>query len=117
MMFLKKEEFYCTSKETEFIDRDFGCKNISIDYAIMEKSDNVYVYPADFGWEDLGTWGSLYMHLDLDKNKNAVQGNNVLLYESADNIINVPNNKTVVMQGMNGYVVVAFFENEGTLLI
>ena len=76
--------------------------------------DSVYVYPADFGWSDLGTWGSLYMHLDLDKNKNAVQGNNVLLYESADNIINVPNNKTVVMQGMNGYIVV---ENEGTLLI
>ncbi|MAU37675.1 MAG: mannose-1-phosphate guanylyltransferase [Flavobacteriales bacterium] len=114
-VFEKGKEFYCTTKETEFIDRVFpGCKNISIDYAIMEKSDNVYVYPADFGWSDLGTWGSLYMHLDLDKNKNAVQGNNVLLYESADNIINVPNNKTVVMQGMNGYIVV---ENEGTLLI
>ncbi len=107
--------FYNTGKEVEFIDRVFpGCKNISIDYGIMEKSENVYVYPADFGWSDLGTWGSLYTHLDLDENKNAVQGTRVFLYDSADNIINVPNDKTVVMQGLNGYIVV---ENEGALLI
>jgi mannose-1-phosphate guanylyltransferase len=114
-LFEEGKKFYNTSKEVEFIDRIFpGCKNISIDYAIMEKSENVYVYPADFGWSDLGTWGSLYTHLNLDKNRNAVQGNKVLLYDSANNIIKVPNNKVVVMQGMNGYIVA---ENEGTLLI
>jgi mannose-1-phosphate guanylyltransferase len=114
-LFEEGKQFYNTSKEVEFIDRIFpGCKNISIDYAIMEKSENVYVYPADFGWSDLGTWGSLYTHLNLDKNRNAVQGNKVLLYDSANNIIKVPNNKVVVMQGMNGYIVA---ENEGTLLI
>jgi mannose-1-phosphate guanylyltransferase len=107
--------FYNTSEETEFIDRVFpGCKNISIDYGIMEKSENVYVYPANFGWSDLGTWGSLYAHLNLDENRNAVQGSKVLLYDSSDNIIKVPNDKIVVMHAMKGYIVV---ENEGTLLI
>jgi mannose-1-phosphate guanylyltransferase len=107
--------YYNTEKETEYIDRVFpGCKNISIDYGIMEKSANVYVYPADFGWSDLGTWGSLYAQLDLDENNNAVQGDAVRLYESSNNIINVPNDKVVVAQGLNGYIVV---ENEGTLLV
>jgi mannose-1-phosphate guanylyltransferase len=114
-VFEEGKQFYNTSKETEFMDRIFpGCKNISIDYGIMEKSENVYVYPANFGWSDLGTWGSLYTHLNLDENKNAVQGSKVILYDSADNIIIVPNDKVVVMQGMNGYIVA---ENEGTLLI
>ncbi len=114
-IFEEGKEFYNTNKETEFIERIFaGCKNISIDYGIMEKSENVYVYPADFGWSDLGTWGSLYTHLNLDENKNAVQGSRVLLYDSSDNIIKVPNEKQVVIQGMNGYIVV---ENEGVLLI
>ena len=114
-VFEQGKQFYNTSKETEFIDRIFpGCKNISLDYGIMEKSENVYVYPTDLGWSDLGTWGSLYAHLDLDENRNAVQGNKVMLYDSADNIIKVPNDKVVVMQGMNGYIVV---ENEGILLI
>ena len=114
-VFEQGKQFYNTSKETEFIDRIFpGCKNISIDYGIMEKSENAYVYPTDLGWSDLGTWGSLYAHLDLDENRNAVQGNKVMLYDSEDNIIKVPNDKVVVMQGMNGYIVV---ENEGTLLI
>ena len=114
-VFEEGKQFYNTIKEQEFIDRVFpGCKNISIDYGIMEKSDNVYVYPADFGWSDLGTWGSLYSHLNLDENRNAVQGSKVMLYDSADNIIKVPHDKVVVMQGMNGYIVV---ENEGTLLI
>ena len=114
-LFEEGKLFYNTSKETEFIDRVFpGCKNISIDYGIMEKSENVYVYPANFGWSDLGTWGSLYAHLNLDENRNAVQGRKVLLYDSTDNIVKVLNDKIVVMQGMNGYIVV---EDEGALLI
>jgi len=114
-VFEEGKVFYNTSTESEFINRVFaGCKSISIDYGIMEKSDNVYVYPADFGWSDLGTWGSLHTHLTHDKYRNAVQGKNVLLYDSSDNIIKVPDEKVVVMQGMNGYIVV---ENEGVLLI
>ena len=114
-VFEEAKKYYNTEKETEYIDRVFpGCKNISIDYGIMEKSDNVYVYPADLGWSDLGTWGSLYTQLDLDENNNAVQGDAVKLYESSNNIINVPNDKLVVLQGLNGYIVV---ENEGTLLV
>ena len=114
-VFDEGRQFYNTINEKEFIDRVFpACKNISIDYGIMEKSENVYVYPADFGWSDLGTWGSLYTHLDLDENKNAVQGNGVNLYDSSDNIVKVPNDKLVVLQGLNGYIVV---ESEGTLLV
>ena len=106
---------YNTEKEEEYIDRVFpGCKNISIDYGIMEKSDKVYVYPASFGWSDLGTWGSLYTHLDLDENKNAVLGDKVILYDSSNNIVNVPKEKQVVLQGLNGYIVV---ESKGTLLV
>jgi mannose-1-phosphate guanylyltransferase len=109
------KEFFNTSNEREFINRVFhGCKNISIDYGIMEKSDNVYVYPADFGWSDLGTWSSLYDNLKLDKNKNAVQGDKVMLYDSLENIIKVPNDKLVVIQGLDGFIVV---ENDGVLLI
>ena len=114
-IFEEGKQFYNTSKEVEFIDRVFpGCKNISVDYGIMEKSDNVYVYPAEFGWSDLGTWGSLSNHIKLDEYRNAIQGEKVFLYDSTDNIIKVPYDKTIVMQGMNGYIVV---ENDGVLLI
>jgi mannose-1-phosphate guanylyltransferase len=114
-LFEEGKEFYNTNKEREYIDRVFpGCKNISIDYGIMEKSDNVYVYPADFGWSDLGTWGSLFTHLPSDNNNNAVQGDEVMLYDCTDNIIKVPHDKLVVLQGLQGYIVV---ENEGTLLV
>lgn len=114
-IFEEGKNFYNTIEEKEFIDRIFpGCKNISIDYGIMEKSDNVYVYPASFGWSDLGTWGSLYSHLDLDTSNNAVQGKNVMLYSSLDNLVKVADNKLVVIQGLQGYIVV---ENEGVLLI
>ena len=114
-IFEEGKAYYNTDKEEEYIDRLFpACKNISIDYGIMEKSDKVHVYPASFGWSDLGTWGSLYSHLDLDRKDNAVQGNKVMLYDSSNNIVNVPNNKLVVLQGLEGYIVV---EGDGNLLI
>ena len=114
-VFEEGKEFYNTNKEIEFVNRMFpGCKNISVDYGIMEKSDNVYVYPVDFGWSDLGTWGSLYTRLSHDKEKNAVQGNKIMLYDSYNNIIKMPNEKIVVAQGLDGYIVV---EHEGILLI
>tara|TARA_B100000902_G_C27307143_1_gene916172 strand:- start:872 stop:1960 length:1089 start_codon:yes stop_codon:yes gene_type:complete len=114
-IFEEAKDFYNTPDEQEYINRVYaGCKNISIDYGIMEKSDNVYVYPSEFGWSDLGTWGSLYTHLSLDADKNAVQGDTVMMYDSSNNIIKVPNDKLVVLQGLEGYIVV---EDNGVLLV
>ena len=115
-VFEEGTEFYNSSDEQDYIDRVFpGCKNVSIDYGIMEKSDNVYVYPASFGWSDLGTWSSLYNHLEKDANFNAVLGKNVTTYDSSNNIIIMPNNKLVVVHGLSGYILVE--NQDGTLLI
>lgn len=98
---------YNTPDEKEFINKSYSiCKNISIDYGIMEKSTNVHVISADIGWSDLGTWGSIYTHLDHDDQQNAVVGNNVMLYDSEKNIINVPKDKLVVLQGLDDFIVV-----------
>ena len=114
-VFEEGKHFFNTEKEHEFISRIFpGCKNISIDYGIMEKADNVYVYPAEFGWSDLGTWGSLYEQLKLDSNSNAVQAKSVMLYDSSNNIIKIRDNRLAVIQGLDGYIIV---ENEDALLI
>ncbi|MEE2954386.1 MAG: mannose-1-phosphate guanylyltransferase [Bacteroidota bacterium] len=114
-IFSECNQYYNTKEESRFIEQIFGgCKNISVDYGIMEKSENVFVYPADFGWSDLGTWGSVYAHLNKNKNKNAITGSNVLTYDCFENIINVPDNKTVVLQGLRGYIIV---ECNNTLLI
>jgi mannose-1-phosphate guanylyltransferase len=114
-VFEEGNSFYNTKKENSYIDRIFpACNNISIDYGVMEKSDSVYVSPADLGWSDLGTWSSLYTYLDLDKNQNAVQGNNVFVYDSGNNIVKIPDEKLVVLQGLNGYIIV---ENDGILLV
>jgi len=90
------------------------CTNISIDFGIMEKADNVHVIAADFGWSDLGTYGSLYEHIKHDANENAVVGKNVMMYESKNCMVNVPKDKLVVLQGLEGYIVV---ESEGVLLV
>ena len=114
-VFSAGEGKYNTSEEEEFIKETYStCKNISIDYGIMEKSKNVHVISADIGWSDLGTWGSIYTHLPLDENKNAVVGKNVMLYESKGNIVNVPKNKLVVLQGLKDYIVV---ESDNILLV
>jgi mannose-1-phosphate guanylyltransferase len=90
------------------------CPSVSVDYGIMEKAENVYVLTADFGWSDLGTWGSLYTHVPQDDHKNAVIGKNVMLYNCVNNMVNVPKEKLVVLQGLNGYIVV---ESNDTLLV
>jgi len=82
------------------------CKNISIDYAIMEKAENVYVLCADFGWSDIGTWGSLYANQRKDENNNAVVGNNVFLYDTKGCEINIPQRKVAVIQGLEDIIVV-----------
>ncbi len=101
--------------EKEFINNIYPeCPNISIDYGILEKSDQVFVSCADFGWSDLGTWGSLYDRSEKDEEGNAIQGDNVMLYESENCLINAPNEKLIVVQGMNNYIIV---DSKDTLLI
>ena len=100
--------------ETEVIANLFPtCPNISIDYAVMEKSPDIFVHPADFGWSDLGTWGSLHTHIDHDDCGNATVGN-VKLFDSSNCIIHAPQNRRVVVQGLDGYIVA---EKDNTLLI
>ncbi len=114
-LFKEGNTIYNTPVENDFIAKVYTeCKNISIDYAIMEKAKNVFVRSSDLGWSDLGTWGSLYDHIPHDKAENAIVGKNVLMYDSQNCIVNVPKNKLVVMQGLDGYIVV---ESDGMLLI
>jgi mannose-1-phosphate guanylyltransferase len=114
-IFREGKDVYNTPKEAEFIEKAYAtCKSISIDYAIMEKADNVYVRSSIIGWSDLGTWGSLYDHIKHDDNRNAVVGKNVMVYDSKNCIVNVPKDKLVIMQGLEDYIVV---ESDGILLI
>jgi len=104
-----------TSEEAGFVGGLYPkCKSISIDYAVMEKADNVYVICADFGWSDLGTWGSLYTHLDKDESKNAVTGKNVFVYNTSNCIVNISDDRLAVIHGLDDCIVV---ESEGVLLI
>jgi mannose-1-phosphate guanylyltransferase len=106
-LFKEGEEVYGTSNEKKFIDDTYSnCTNISIDYGVMEKAENVYVLISDFGWSDLGTWGSLYDQLGKDEKQNSVAGKHVFMYESSGNIINVQDDKLVVLQGLKDYIVV-----------
>ncbi len=91
------------------------CTNISIDYGIMEKAENVYVLPSEFGWSDLGTWASIYQLADKDYVGNAViPAEKVIMYDSSNCMVNVPADKLVVLQGLHDYIVV---ESNNTLLI
>ena len=106
---------YGTPLEREAIDGKFPqCENISVDYAIMEKAEEIFVPPADFGWSDLGTWGSLQTHVHRDLYGNACIGEGISLYESHDCIVHTTQEKKVVIQGLDGYIVA---ENNDTLLI
>jgi len=106
---------YNTKSEEAFISETYAiCENISIDYGIMEKAKNVYTLAVDFGWSDLGTWGSLYTIRDKDENHNALVGNNVMLYDVKNCIVNMPDDKLVVLQGLNDYIIV---EDDSTLLV
>jgi mannose-1-phosphate guanylyltransferase len=106
-LFTEGEEKLNTAEEEKFIKSIYAvCPNISIDYGIMEKSSSVYVVLSDFGWSDLGTWGSLYTHVKHDEHENAVIGKNVMLYEANKNMVKVPENKLVVLQGLDDYIVV-----------
>lgn len=106
---------YNTDQEEAFIAEAYSqCRNISIDYGIMEKADNVFVYSANLGWSDLGTWGSLFEIRPKDEQNNAIVGKNVMTYDSKNCIVNMPKNKLVVIQGLEDFIVV---EQDNVLLI
>lgn len=107
--------YYGTPQEQELIDQRFPeCESISIDYAIMEKAEEIFVCPAEFGWSDLGTWGSLQTHTPKDLYGNSCIGNNIKLFETTNCMIHTTQEKKVVVQGLDGYIVA---ENNDTLLI
>ena len=96
-----------TDAEKEAIERIYPlCVNISIDYGIMEKADNVYIMPSSFGWSDLGTWASAFQNLEKDYFENAVVGDNVMIIDATNNLVHASNKKLVLLQGLNDYVVV-----------
>jgi len=106
-VFDTEKQFFNTDKEQEMIDRIYPlCTNISIDYAVMEKADNVYVIPSSFGWSDLGTWTSAYETFEKDYLENAVSGNEVVIIDATKNMVQVPLNKLVVLQGLDDFIVV-----------
>jgi mannose-1-phosphate guanylyltransferase len=114
-LFAKGCKYYYSDEEEAFLNKTYSeCPNISIDYGVMEKAQNVYVLCTDFGWSDLGTWGSLWDNSDKDENQNATKGANISLYETKDCIVNVDDEKLVVIQGLEGYIVC---ESDNTLLI
>ena len=107
--------FYGTDREQEMINQRFPeCESISVDYAIMEKAEEIFVFPADFGWSDLGTWGSLYQQSHKDLYGNVCIGQDINLFESRGCIIHTTQEKRVVIQGLEGYIVA---ECNDTLLI
>jgi mannose-1-phosphate guanylyltransferase len=99
---------YGTPKEAEFIAGIYdGCDNVSIDYGIMEKADNVFTVVSEFGWSDLGTWGSLYEHLPHDAEGNTRVGKAVKLYDCARNVVHAQDDRLLVLQGLEDYIVVS----------
>lgn len=114
-IFDELEKNFYTLGEQEAVNRQFPeCKNISIDYAVMEHAHNIYVLPADFGWSDLGTWGSLHDLSEKDTEGNAMVGERVCLVECRDCIVRVSPEKKMVVQGLDGYIVA---EHNGVFLI
>lgn len=108
------ESFY-TSSENVALQTIFPtCEKISIDYAVMEKADYIYTIPGDFGWSDVGTWGSLWTLLARDDNNNAIVGENIHLNECRGCIVHAPNAKSVVLQGLEDSIVV---ERDGRILV
>ncbi len=107
--------FYNTPAEQDFINTHYpNTPNISIDYAIMEKADNIYTIPADLGWSDLGTWGSLYTEAQKDDGNNVVNANNTIFYNTSNCLIKAPKDKLIIIKDLEDYVIV---DEEDVLVI
>ena len=105
---------YNTPGEQDFIDRHYPeTPSISVDYAILEKSANVFTIPADIGWSDLGTWGSLHAEREQDAAGNVIQGEKVMAYDVTNSLIRMPNRKLAVIKGLDDFIVV----DEGDVLL
>ena len=115
-IFAEARPVYNTPDEKGHLHKSYlQCTNISIDYGIMEKADNVYVLPSEFGWSDLGTWASIYQLAEKDYVGNAViPSEKVIMYDSSNCMVNVPGEKLVILQGLHDFIVV---EANNTLLI
>ncbi len=114
-LFSEGNNVYNTDFEDDFIKNEYPkAENISIDFGIMEKADNVYVLPVDFGWNDLGTWSSLHDKLPKDTNNNAVVNAKTIFRDSNNNIIRTSKGKHVVIQGLENFIIV---EKDDVLLI
>ncbi|MBE7647979.1 mannose-1-phosphate guanylyltransferase [Tenacibaculum finnmarkense] len=109
------KKVYNTDLEADFIKKNYEkCENISIDYGIMEPSNNVHTLPVNFGWNDLGTWGSLYNKLAKDSQQNAVVGANALFKDASGNMIRTQSCKKIVIQGLSDFIIV---EKDDLILI
>lgn len=115
-IFADARPVYNSDNEKSHVHKAYQqCINISIDYGIMEKADNVYVLPSEFGWSDLGTWASIYDLADKDYVGNAViPSEKVIMYDSSNCMVNVPAGKLVILKGLHDYIVV---ESNNTLLV
>lgn len=114
-LFVSGESYYNTPSEQQFIDETYPkCVNISIDYGIMERSDNVFVCRSDFGWSDIGTWASLYDFSEKDGSGNSGVNENIEILDSSNCIISISKGKKAVIQGLDGYIIA---EDNDSLLI
>lgn len=114
-VFKEGTSFYNSPQEEKFIATAFiRCGNISIDFAIMEKAENVYVLPVDFGWSDLGTWSSVYQLAEKDYLGNVSSSENAIVYDSSNCMIHTPKDKLVILKGLHDFIVV---ESNNTLMI
>ena len=114
-LFDEIESSFGTDVEQSVVNENFPlCNSISIDYGVMEKINNGYVLLSDFGWSDLGTWGSLHETMHKDESQNAVSGNKVKLIETSGCVVHMPENKSVVIQGLEDCIIA---EKNNTLLI
>jgi mannose-1-phosphate guanylyltransferase len=114
-VFVAEQQFFNTTEEQNALERIYPlCTNISIDYAIMEKANNVYVIPSSFGWSDLGTWNSAYDNLEKDYLGNAVAGDNVMIIDATKCMVSASHEKLLVLQGLDDFIVV---DAEDVLLI
>lgn len=115
MLFTDGRPVYGTDEEAAFIQQVYGaCDKISIDYGILEKAENVFVLCADFGWSDLGTWGSLYSHIHRDSSGNALGKSLIIPFNARNNIIHLKEGKLAVIQGLDEYIVI---DTDDVLLI
>lgn len=114
-IFERMQKVMGTPQEQETINKVYpDCDNISIDYAVMENAEEIFVFPADFGWSDLGTWGSLLLQSQRDMYGNGLIGKNIHTFECRNCIVHTAQEKKVILQGLDGYIVA---EHDDTLLI